>query len=495
MARDRRRRARAGRGADRAGRRGRGPRRRRGCWAAPTGGGSWSSRARATTATTAGPRRGGWPRRGVGRRGDRRRRARRPGSPACRPRHRRRLRHRLPRHVGRRRTAGDAAVLAVDIPSGVDGLDRRRRRRRAACRPHRHVRRAQAGPAVPAGLGLRRARSRWPTSGSTSAGPAPTSSTRSDVGRWLLPRAADAHKWHAAGWVVAGSPGMLGRRPPGRTAAAHAGRRRLRAALDARASAHDPGAPTEVVGRSLPPASWAADGARRPRPLPRPRGRARAWAASDATTAERARAGGRARRCRSWSTATGCSRWPGPPTAPARCCGPTGADRAHAPRRRVRAAGRAPPGPDRLAAARALAARRGAVVLLKGPATVVAEPRRRASCSSTAGDERLATAGTGDVLSGHHRRPPRPAGPGVRGRRGRRVAARPRPRRRGPARGLVAGDLPDLLPRRAGARCDGRRLADPPAAGAWAEVDLGAIAAQRRRAGRAVGPGRACGRW
>ena len=57
------------------------------------------------------------------------------------------------------------------------------------------------------------------------------------------------------------------------------------------------------------------------------------------------------------------------------------------------------PGPDRCAAARDLASQTGAVVLLKGPTTVVAEPGGRVRLSLT-GDQRLATAGTGDVLSG-----------------------------------------------------------------------------------------------
>ena len=49
--------------------------------------------------------------------------------------------------------------------------------------------------------------------------------------------------------------------------------------------------------------------------------------------------------------------------------------------------------------ARRLAAASNAVVLLKGPTTVVAEPGG-AALLVTAGDARLATAGTGDVLSG-----------------------------------------------------------------------------------------------
>ena len=57
------------------------------------------------------------------------------------------------------------------------------------------------------------------------------------------------------------------------------------------------------------------------------------------------------------------------------------------------------PGPDRIAAARAAAAHLGAVVLLKGGPTVVADPTGRARVVSS-GDARLATAGTGDVLTG-----------------------------------------------------------------------------------------------
>ena len=59
----------------------------------------------------------------------------------------------------------------------------------------------------------------------------------------------------------------------------------------------------------------------------------------------------------------------------------------------------APPGPDRIAAARMAASNLGAVVALKGPTTVVAGPDGRVLISA-AGDQRLATAGTGDVLAG-----------------------------------------------------------------------------------------------
>lgn len=57
------------------------------------------------------------------------------------------------------------------------------------------------------------------------------------------------------------------------------------------------------------------------------------------------------------------------------------------------------PGADRVEAARDLAARTGAVVLLKGDRTVVATPEGRAYANPT-GTSALATGGTGDVLAG-----------------------------------------------------------------------------------------------
>jgi NAD(P)H-hydrate epimerase len=57
------------------------------------------------------------------------------------------------------------------------------------------------------------------------------------------------------------------------------------------------------------------------------------------------------------------------------------------------------PGADRFAAARDLAQRTGATVLLKGPLTIVAAPNGRCLVANR-GDQRLATPGTGDVLAG-----------------------------------------------------------------------------------------------
>jgi len=101
------------------------------------------------------------------------------------------------------------------------------------------------------------------------------------------------------------------------------------------------------------------------------------------------------------------------------------------------------PGPDRIAAARHLADCSGAVALLKGPTTAVAAPGGRVLLGLS-GTANLATAGTGDVLSGvigamiaRGVAPLEAAALGahVHGRAG----------ARGPVEGLVAGDLPDLV--------------------------------------------------
>jgi NAD(P)H-hydrate epimerase len=102
------------------------------------------------------------------------------------------------------------------------------------------------------------------------------------------------------------------------------------------------------------------------------------------------------------------------------------------------------PGADRLDAARSLAARLGAVVLLKGSPTVVADPTGEVRVVDT-GDARLATAGTGDVLSGTigallaQEVPALEAAAAGAWLHGRAAAL-------GPVRGLVASDLPGLLP-------------------------------------------------
>jgi NAD(P)H-hydrate epimerase len=101
------------------------------------------------------------------------------------------------------------------------------------------------------------------------------------------------------------------------------------------------------------------------------------------------------------------------------------------------------PGPDRVAAARSLAARLGAIVLLKGSTTAVATPQGQCLLV-TSGSARLATAGTGDVLSGV-------VGAflarGLQPQRAAALAAHVHGRAAGLglAEGLTAGDLPLLV--------------------------------------------------
>jgi NAD(P)H-hydrate epimerase len=105
-----------------------------------------------------------------------------------------------------------------------------------------------------------------------------------------------------------------------------------------------------------------------------------------------------------------------------------------------------PPGDDRLAAARRLARETGAIVLLKGPLTAVASPHQASPdvYLASAGVPALATAGTGDVLSGVigaflARGVPAHLAAALAAHVHGRAASRGRPE------GLVAGDLPDLM--------------------------------------------------
>lgn len=330
-----------------------------------------------------------------------------------------------------------APVLAVDIPSGVDGLTGRvaagavradRTVTFAALKPGLlfHPGRSLAGEVVVADIGLDVSGARL---GLVEA---------ADVAAWVPPRPADSHKWRAAVVVAGGSPGMTGAAHLAAAAALRAGAGMVRVAtpgLD-----HDPGLPTEAVGVPVPPAGWDAPvleqldragalvlgpGLGRSAPTEAAVHQVASSAAvpvvidGDGLTALGDRAGERL----------------APRRAPAVLTPHDGEF--------VRLAGR-PPGDDRVAATRALAATTTAVVLLKGPTTVVAHPDGRAWLS-TIGDARLATAGTGDVLSGvvaallAQGVEPLAAAAGGAWLHGRAALA-------GPARGLIASDLVDALP-------------------------------------------------
>ena len=101
--------------------------------------------------------------------------------------------------------------------------------------------------------------------------------------------------------------------------------------------------------------------------------------------------------------------------------------------------------PSRFDAVRDLATRTGAIVLLKGPTTLVGHPDGRVLATDQ-GDARLATAGTGDVLTGVLAAflawgvPPFEAAAAASFVHGRAA-------RLGPPEGLIASDLPALITR------------------------------------------------
>lgn len=283
-------------------------------------------------------------------------------------------------------------VLAVDMPSGLDGLTGEapdailvadRTVTFAALKPGLIIEpgRSVAGEVVVADIGLDVSNARaWVV-------------TDLDVAQILPRRATSAHKWQSAVWVIAGSPGMTGAAHLAARAAQRSGAGYVR--LSSPGVVDDPQRPTEAVGVALSASSWASE------------------VLSDLD------------RFRALVVGPGLGREPsvagqvqallGEAAVPIVLDGDglaaLGADPAVSLGERSkptvltphdgefeRLTG-SPPGSDRFTAARTLAAGTGAIVLLKGATTLVAHPDGEVVVV-TSGDARLATAGTGDVLAG-----------------------------------------------------------------------------------------------
>ena len=333
---DRRRGARARRRADRPGRLGDGDGRPAGCWAGRYG---------RVVNVIAGPgnngadgRAAGADPRTAGREGARVRRLRLPADAARRP-----TSSSTPptapgsTATGGRPRVGATPVLAVDIPSGVDGLTGEAGRGVLAADRTVTFAALKPGLLFGAGRGL---------AGEVEVADIglDVSSTNAyvvepaDVARWWRPRPPTAHKWSRAVRVVAGGPGMTGAAHLAAGAAQRAG-----AGMVALSSPGvDPSAPPEVVRHRLPAFDWAgavlAD-LHRYHALVIGPGLGRddyAVAAVRAAVARRPAAGRRRRRraVRDGVEPRRRGRAPAPP--PRR-------HRAHAPRRRVRPAHRPPP--------------------------------------------------------------------------------------------------------------------------------------------------------
>jgi NAD(P)H-hydrate epimerase len=290
---------------------------------------------------------------------------------------------------------GALPVLAVDVPTGLDAdtgqaadgtLGALRTVTFAAAKPGHVLGRGRelCGDLVVADIGL--------DVGSAQIGIVEAG----DVASWLRRRPATAHKWSQAVRVVAGSPGMTGAAALTAGAAQRCGAGMVVVSMPGvSADVADTVLPIEAVHRAV-----AADG----------------WAATVSADLDRFHAlvigpglG------RDPLTVAGVLELVESSPIPVVIDG----DGLHAVaqgeierlRRRPAATVLTPhdgehaqltgsrPGDDRIAAARRLAAVSGATVLLKGPTTVVAGPAGGAWLIAN-GDQRLASAGTGDVLAG-----------------------------------------------------------------------------------------------
>ena len=333
---------------------------------------------------------------------------------------------------------GGAPVLAVDIPSGVDGLTGEADD--GAVQATATVTFAALKPGLLLGAGAGRA-------GRVSVADIGLDVSRSSIGLvegsdadgWMPDRRRESHKWGSAVWMVAGSSGMTGAADMAARAAMRAGAGTVRLG-----SPGQPPAPRfpEVIGRTLPIEGWDVDVAAdldRMKAVVLGPGLGR----SDATVASvrRLLAVVEAPVVVDADALFALGSLDDPIRFLRARPGPTVLTPHDGEFSRLVGC---PPGPRRISAVRHLAVSTGATVLLKGSTTIVASPTGDVLLTNV-GDARLATAGSGDVLAGvvgallaQGLNPLRAAAVGafVHG-----TAAG-----LGWRRGLVAGDLLDLLP-------------------------------------------------
>jgi ADP-dependent NAD(P)H-hydrate dehydratase / NAD(P)H-hydrate epimerase len=318
--------------------------------------------------------------------------------------------------VAERLHTWDGLTVAVDIPSGVDGLTgltfgpavRASRTVTFAARKPGLVfqpGRALAGEVVVADIGIDVLAP--VDDGDVADGPAGLV-TADDVRAWLPEREPDAHKWQSAVMVVGGSGGMTGAPMFVSQAAMRAGAGIVWCGLPG-AKAARAASGSEVITRRLPATRDGFVAADAVENVLADVGRFRALAVGPGLGAD-PQVGGVVRalvaeaRVPLVLDADGLNALQGDFTA-LRSRHTRGAPIVLTPHagEYQRLMGE-PVGADRIAAARALADRSGAVVLLKGPGTVIAAPSTgpdagRVALNPTGGAE-LATAGSGDVLTG-----------------------------------------------------------------------------------------------
>jgi ADP-dependent NAD(P)H-hydrate dehydratase / NAD(P)H-hydrate epimerase len=310
--------------------------------------------------------------------------------------------------------AWQGPVLSVDVPSGVDGLTGAVQG--SAVRADRTVTfqarktgivfepgRSHAGVVTVAPIGV--------DLGLDGLDPLPLGMLEADdIMRLVPPRAPTAHKWMAGVMVVGGSGGMTGAPMFVSHAAMRAGAGIVWCGLPGEAAARG-AAGSEVITRALPS---DGDGVLAPRAADAVLATISRFGAlalgpglgADPSIREPVRALVAEARVPLVLDADGLNALNGDFEA-LRARHTAGLATVLTPHdgEYSRLAGQ-PVGDDRVAAARRLADRAGAVVLLKGPATVVAEPAgardpggARVALNPT-GTAALATAGSGDVLTG-----------------------------------------------------------------------------------------------
>lgn len=357
---------------------------------------------------------------------------------------------------------GGARVLAVDIPSGVDGLTGRATD--GVLRADRTLTFQALKPGLLFGTGPAMA-------GEVDVADIGLDTSRStchlveaaDADRWWPKRSPDAHKWRSAVKVIAGSEAMPGAAELCTAAALRGGS----GLVSLSAPGCRPNTRSEVVQHSIGTADFASDAladigrfgslvigpglGRNDETLLATRECIRAATVpvvvdGDAIFAAAWSADGAGPLLRNREMPTVITPHDG----------------------EFEIVTGAPPGADRISSCRAAAADLGAHVLLKGPTTVIAAPPATVRDASGAeqlewasdelapvllvnrGDQRLATAGSGDVLAGllgaalaGHTDPLRAAAAAA----WIHAAAADI----GPAEGLVAGDIVDLVPETIGA--------------------------------------------
>jgi NAD(P)H-hydrate epimerase len=289
----------------------------------------------------------------------------------------------------------DVPVLAVDIPSGLDGLTG------AVNGGVLVADRTVTFAALKQGMVLGDGPSVCGVIDIVDVGIDPADDVDmfvvepADVRRWLPPRDRQAHKWTHAVRIIAGSPGMTGAASLASAAAMRAGAGIVH--LSTRGVPSSGQFPTEVVHSALPDADWAryvaADGARFDSLVIGPGlGRGddvalevrEVLAAVDLPAVVDGDAIGSSVDPRGgYGTLLG--------RAAATVLTPHDGE--------FSAAGGDTSVPDRVASTRDLADRCGCTVLRKGPTTVIAAAGQP-TYLVVSGDERLATAGSGDVLAG-----------------------------------------------------------------------------------------------